>query len=276
MMLAQLTLLLILLTETLPAQTTGALTGCITDTANTPVAGATVIARAEGTRLTTQANADGCYEFVSLRPTLYRVTVRRRAFDNVTRDKIRVAPEQRQRLNFSMTTGPICDCEPPGKTLRQLAERATAVVYLKIADRDHDLAAPRGYFRQSAHVLEVLKWPATVSLPSDAAAKAFRDLALHDPKADSSPMRMDFLQDQSDGAPDPYDFGEEFVAFFYWWPAERIFEARTRHSIDRSDKDTVFVIQNGRVTRTPSSLKTYAGRPVEHLLAELRKVATLE
>ena len=69
---------------------------------------------------------------------------------------------------------------PRGKTLRQLAERAAAVVYLKIAGRDHDLPAARGYFRQSAQVLEVLKWPVTAS---DAAAKAFHNLALHDPKA---------------------------------------------------------------------------------------------
>jgi hypothetical protein len=68
--------------------------------------------------------------------------------------------------------------------------------------------------------VEVLKYPAGTSL-FDAATRALHDLLRRDPGAGSIHMAMTFLQDQSIGAPEPYEPGEEFVVFLHWWPEER-------------------------------------------------------
>jgi hypothetical protein len=153
-----------------------------------------------------------------------------------------------------------------------MAERSNAVVYVKISGSEAELAAPQPYFKQTAEVLEILKYHAIDGAPLDAAGKALQDLLKRDPGAGSSRFHMTFLQDQSWGAPEPYEPGEEFVLFLTWWAGERAFMAQTIHTSDRSDRDSVFVVQNGRVTRTPASLTRYLGVPTETLLADLRRV----
>jgi len=259
-----------LLSASASAQTIG---GCITDSVGQPIPGATVSATAEGNRLTVLADGGGCYEFRGLSANSYRVTSQLTGFDNTTHDKIHVAAGQIRRLDFIMVVSPFCDCATPGTTLRDLADRVDAVVYLKITDRDNELSSPRQYFRQTAEVIEIVKDPPPVAPPFDSAAHALRDLLKRDPGTGPVRMAMTFLQDQSSGAPLPYEPGDEFVLFLKWWPAERILLAQTMHTRDRSDRDTVFVVENGLVTRTPSSLTRYAGVPVATLLADLRQVS---
>jgi hypothetical protein len=186
-----------------------------------------------------------------------------------------VASGQMRRLDFRMVTdvSAYCDCETPGTTLRDLTDRVDAVIYLRITDRNNEPPSRRQYFTQTADVVEILKYPSSVGPPFDSATKALHDLLKRDPSAGSVRMAMTFLQDQSRGAPIPYGPGEEFVLFLKWWPAERTLVARTWHAPDRTDRDTVFVIQNGRVARTPRSLTRYVGASVETLLAELRQVS---
>lgn len=263
------TLLLLLLTRLVVAQTTGVVSGCITDLTQKPLPRATVTATASGNRRIVTANDDGCYEFSGLPSNLYRITARLTGFDNVTHDKVRVMVG-RTSLNFTLTTSPICDCETPGRTLRELTERVDAVVYVRIRDRERELTAPSGYFQQMADVIEVLKYDVTPQAPLGAATKALHSLLKSDPTLGAFQPHLMFLQDQAHQAPEPYQAGEEYVLFLHWWEREHMYEARTRHAMHRSDRDTVFVIRHGRVARSPTSLTRFTGQPVEALLTELR------
>jgi hypothetical protein len=139
-----------------------------------------VTAAVAGTKLTVLADVEGCYEFAELPPNLYRVTARLRGFDNTTRDKVSVVGGQIQRVD--LVTGPstICECLPNANTLRELFDRADAVIYLRILDPTNGPLVPRRYFRQRAAILDVLK-------PHEGVVSD-----------------MTFLQDQSSGEPDPY------------------------------------------------------------------------
>src|SRR5262245_4594488 len=81
--------------------TTGSIVGCILDTMQQPLPGATVVAKADGMgRIQRSAVTDGagCYELKDLPLALYRVTVRLAAFDNVTRDRLIVGPAHPRAL----------------------------------------------------------------------------------------------------------------------------------------------------------------------------------
>ena len=262
----------LLFTDSSSAQTTGIVSGCLTDSTQNRLSRATVTAGSPGNKTTAMANEDGCYELSGLPPNLYRITARLRGFDNVTRDKVRVTAG-RTRLDLTLTISPICDCETPGATLRQLAERVDAVVYVRIGDRERELPAPNGYFQQMADVLEVLKYDMNPDAPLGPAAKALHGLLKSDRALGSAKPTLRFLQDQASGAPEPYEPGEEYVLFLHWRDRERTYEARTRHAMDRSDRDTVFVIRDSRVTRSPTSLGRFTGQRVDSLLAELRRLS---
>src|SRR5262245_53758122 len=79
---------------------TGSIAGCVLDTMQQPLAGATVAAKVDGMQLiqrSTVTDAGGCYELKDLPLALYRVTARLAAFDNVTRDRLIVGPAHATR-----------------------------------------------------------------------------------------------------------------------------------------------------------------------------------
>jgi len=236
-----LTLLVVVLSVPVSAQTTGGVAGCITYSLHHPLPRATVTATAGGTKFTVLADAEGCYQLTALPPNLYRVTVRLLGFDNTTRDNVRVVSGQVQRVDLVTQPSAICECLSRATTLREFFERADAVMYLRITETDKELSAPAGWFRHAAAILEVFKQ--------------------HD-GVPSAGTQTTFLQDQSSGAPEPYESGEEFLLFLNWWPAERIFVVRTTDTPERSDKYT-----------TRYSVPHYGGSPVEVVLTELRKMS---
>ncbi len=177
-------------------QTTGMIIGCITDEIGQQIPRATINLRAQGIRLTMVADDRGCYEFRDLSADVYRVTARLLGFDNVTRDQVTIAPDQAERVDFIMRLSRICECLARPTTLSGRYDQADAVVHVRIIRSDDALQSPSGFFTQSAETLEVLKRHDSGG-PID---KAFR-----------------FLQNQSNGAPDPYDVGQELVLFLAWW-----------------------------------------------------------
>jgi hypothetical protein len=199
-----------------------------------------------------------------------------KGFDNATRDKISAATGQMRRVDFNLVSlSARCDCESPGTTLREMTDRVDAVVHLRITTNNIDNETPAfrwpfAYFTQTAEVIEIVKYPETAGPPFDSATRALQDLLKRNPSAGSVRTVMTFLQDQSSGAPLPYEPGDEFVLFLKWWPAGRVLVAQTMHAPDRSDRDTMFAILNGRVTRAPRSLTRYVNASVEALLADLR------
>ena len=149
--------LVLLVTASVSAQTTGAVTGCLRDVTDQPLPRATVTATAAGTKVTILADAGGCFEFTELPPNVYRVTARMPGLDNTTRDNVAVVAGQVQRVD--LVTGPsiICECLSNANTLRELFDRADAVIYLRILDPTNDQPVRRRYFRQRAAILDVLK-----------------------------------------------------------------------------------------------------------------------
>jgi hypothetical protein len=219
---------------------TGGLAGCITDARGVQrLPRATVAVSAQGLQLTVVADANGCYEFTSLPLYLYRVTARLTGFDNVTREKVTIAANEITRVDLTTRVSAICECI----TLPTLAawwEPADAVVYLRITDHETQLPAPPGFFKQTAEVLEVLKGHAAGG-PTGSA--------------------MTVLEDQSTGAPDPSNVGDEFVMFLQWSPGEGTFVA---------SKAGVFAIERGRIVRSPL---TYGRLRIDDLLVDLRALS---
>jgi hypothetical protein len=244
-----LTFLFIGLSVPLSAQTTGSVSGCVRDTLNYPLPRANVSITAPGLRLAVVADAEGCYQFPELPPHVYRVTARLPGLDNTTRDKVSVGAGQAQRVDLVTAPSSICECLADATTLRELFERADAVVYLKIVDANSDEPSPRGFFRQHVASLDVLK--------------RHQGLA----------PAMTFLQDQSSGAPDPYQPGEELVLFLMWSPGAGTYVSFTTRTHMPNPGYNVVVIQDGRVARAQGSLAHYRGAPLENLLADLRKIA---
>jgi hypothetical protein len=218
---------------------TGGLAGCITDAMGQRLPRATVAVSAQGVQHTVVADANGCYEFTSLPLHSYRVTARLTGFDNVTRERVKIAANEITRADLTTRPSTICEC----LTLTTLAawrEHADAVVYLRITDHETQLPAPPGFFKQTAEVLEVLKGHAAGG-PTDAA--------------------MAVLEDQSSGALDPANVGDEFVMFLQWSPGEGTFVGW---------KDRVFAIERGRIVRSPL---TYGRLRIDDLLVDLRELS---
>jgi hypothetical protein len=125
-------------------------------------------------------------------------------------------------------------------------------MYLRITDTDKELSAPAGFFRHNAAILEVFKQP-------DGSSSGLAETT--------------FLEDQRDGAPEPYEAGEDLLLFLRWSPAQRMTVLWHAEQLERSDGYTVSVVQNGRVTKTRGSVPHYVGAPIEVLLPELRKIS---
>jgi hypothetical protein len=238
-------------------QRDGEIAGCISDPTGQPTPGATIVAKGAGARRTTEADAAGCYRLKALPPGSYRVTTRLPAFDNVTRENVRVEAAVVARLDFTIRLSPMCECLLVGdRSLPDQWNRADAVLHARLSDPDPGEPTRSGVYRHVASVLDDLK-----------------PLAAGRSRAG----RLFVLQNQRSGAPEPYDVGQELVVFvmsersdtFYitnddpGWPDGRGSDTRAM----------AFLVQDGRIQHAPADFSSYVGRPIAVLLEELRALS---
>jgi hypothetical protein len=233
----------------------GSLVGCLSDTTRQRVPGATIVAKSGGTQRTTVADAAGCYELKDLPPASYRVTARLGGFDNVTRDRVVVAPATVAHLDFTMRVSTICECVGvEGTTLADQWDHADAVLYLRLADSEAALSTPQGYYRHSATVITAMKQP-----------------------IGPRPAAVFVLQNQRSGVPGPYDIGQELVAFLESSGSDAFRITRDEPGLavpmGSYDPSIVFLVQDGRIQRAPSEFSRYVGAPIDSFLEELRTLS---
>jgi hypothetical protein len=234
----------------------GSLVGCVVDTTTQRLPGATIVAKGGGVQRTTVANAAGCYELKDLPPALYRVTARLTGFDNVTRDGVVLAPATVTHLDFTTRVSPICECVTFRGSLADWWNRSDAVLYVRISDSDPGQTTPRGVYRHVATALNVLKQPGG------------------GPRA--GPIFV--FQNQSSGAPEPYDVGQELVMFLMSSGSNGFVITNDDPGLarGRSPDDypaMVFLVQDDRIQRAPSDFSGYVGLRLDVFLAELRALS---
>jgi hypothetical protein len=102
-------------------QATASLAGCISDPLGYRIPGVTIVAKADGSQRTVDADTSGCYEVKNLKPGSYRVTFRLAGFDNVTRDRVILEAGNVARFDSTMRISPICECVrvPTPRTLAE-------------------------------------------------------------------------------------------------------------------------------------------------------------
>ena len=234
----------------------GSLAGCISDTTQ-QIPGATVVAKGGGAQRTTVSDAAGCYELNDLPPASYRVTARLTGFDNVTRDRVVLAPGTVTHLDFAMRPSAICECIAVGPTtLADQWARADAVVHVRLSDPEPAEATPPPYYRHTAKVLHALKQP---------------------PAAGARAASIFVLQNQSSGALPPYDVGQELVMFLALSDSGAFVIANdgpgSADRIDTVDLAMVFLIEDGRIRRAPPGFASEVGTRLDVLLEALRTVS---
>ncbi len=91
----------------LTAQERAQLWGFIGDSTNAAVAGASVIAVNEdnGFRRAVESRRDGSYEIVSLRPGMYKLTVRKEGFRTIVQFGVKLEVAQSGRVDFALQVG---------------------------------------------------------------------------------------------------------------------------------------------------------------------------
>ena len=224
----------------------GSIVGCVSDTTRQQLPGATVVAKGGGLQRRTVADSAGCYALNDLPPASYRVTARLLGFDNVTRDRVVVAPAAATHLDLTTRVSSICECIEFRPNLSELYDRADAVLHVRLSDSEPVPSTPDGYHHHTATVLNAIKEPAG-------------------PR--SAPIFV--LQDQQSGAPDPYDVGQELIAFL-----ESSAPNAFRITTEGSYESMVFLVQDGRIQRAPSEeLSRYVGTPISSFLEELRTLS---
>jgi hypothetical protein len=224
--------------------TAGSLVGCMSDTMTHRVPGATIVAKSGGVQRTTVADAAGCYELKDLPPASYRVTARLTGFDNVTRDRVVLAAATVTHLDFTMRVSALCECVRIGGSLADHRDHADAVLHVRLADSEAAQSTPQGYYRHIATVVTAVKQP-----------------------TGSRPAAIFLLQNQQSGTPDPYDVGQELVAF-----VESSGSDAFRITNDEVSS-MVFLVQDGRIQRAPSEFSRYVGMPIDSFLGELRTLS---
>jgi hypothetical protein len=232
----------------------GSILGCVTDTMRQRLPGATVVAKGGGVQQTTVADRGGCYELKDLPPASYRVTARLLGLDNVTRDRLVVAPSTATRLDFTTQPSSMCECVQVTGSLAEHWNHADAVLQVRLTDSEPSPSTPRGYYRHNATVLTAVKQP-----------------------AGPRPAAIVVLQNQRSGAPDPYDVGQELVAFLEASGSDafRITNDEPQLTVlaGSHDLSMVFLETDGRIQRAPSEFARYVGMPIDAFLQELRTLS---
>jgi Carboxypeptidase regulatory-like domain len=232
--------------------TSGSIVGCFLDSIQRPLPGATVAVKGDGVERSTVTDGAGCYEFKDLPLTLYRVTARLAGFDNVTRDRLIVAPDHATRVDFTTGRSPICECVGVTGGLAEQWNHAAAVLHLRLADSEPGASSRQGYYRHFATVIRILKRPA--DLRSDT---------------------MFVLQNQRSGTSGPYDVGQELVAFLESDSvAYRIVNDEPGLAAGGGDAAAIaFLVQDGRIQQAPPGFSQYLGMSIDSFLEELRTLS---
>jgi hypothetical protein len=229
----------------------GSIVGCVSDTTRQRVPGATVVAKGAGIQRITVADSAGCYEMKDLPPSSYRVTARLEGFDNVTRDRLVVAPSTATRLDFTMHISTICECIRFTGSMAEHWDRADAVLHVRLSDSEPEPSTPQGLYRHSATVVNALKQPA-----------GFR------------PATTFVLQNQRGGTPVPYDVGQELVAFLGSSGSNTFLITNDEPGLGRTeDLAMAFLVRDGRIQRAPLEFSRYVGMSIDSLLDELRTLS---
>ncbi|HSE20463.1 MAG TPA: carboxypeptidase regulatory-like domain-containing protein [Pyrinomonadaceae bacterium] len=102
-------LLLTMSTVTGFAQTSGEISGLVTDPSGAAVSGAsvTVSNKATGATRNVTTNNDGLYSFPSLRPGIYELKVEQSGFKTVRLDNVKIEVQQTARLDVSLEVGQV-------------------------------------------------------------------------------------------------------------------------------------------------------------------------
>ncbi len=212
--------------------------------------GATVVAKGGGLQRTTVADRAGCYELTDLPPASYRVTARLTGFDNVTSDIVVVASSTSTRLEFTTRPSAICECIRMTGTLAELRDRSDAVLHVRLSESETAGSTAGGFYRHSAAVVGAVKQA-----------------------AGPRPGTISLLQNQRSGSPDPYDAGQELVAFLQSSGpnAFRLMNDDPGPSAgDSVDPSMVFLVRGDRIQRAPPEFSRYIGTSVSSFLEELR------
>jgi len=231
----------------------GSIAGCLSDITHQALPGAAVIAKGGGVQRTTETGRDGCYDLKDLPVASYRVTARLTGFDNVTRAKVLVAPSTATRLDLTTGASPICECvREGGVTLEEQWEYADAVLHVRVMDPESEASMPEGYYRHRARVLNALK-----------------------PPSGQRPAAIFLVQNQRSGSPEPYDVGQELVAFLKSSGSGtfRVVNDNPGLALGGPDPSIVFFVQDGHIERQPIGWFGHIGKPIDVLLAELRRLS---
>jgi len=240
--------------QTAHAQAPGAtasIIGCVSYYKGDPVPGATIAVKSIGFRRTVQSDASGCYEMTNLTAGSYRVTVSLAAFDNVTRDDVKLTGGVVTRLDFTTRISPICECVRIGSTLRDQWAYAAAVFHVRILGPDRNHEQVTGRYQHAAQVLTVLKG-----------------------SRDARNRTISLVQNQAGYTPEPYDPGQEFVMFLD--SAEggyRIINDEPGLWIDKEKEPypaVIFRLENGRIQSAPPGASGFVGASRDALFKELR------
>lgn len=231
---------------------TGSIVGCIGDTAQQPLPGATVVAKGNGLQRSTVTDGAGCYELKDLPLALYRVTVRLTGYDNVTHDRLIVGPAQATRLDLTTRLSRICECIGVPGGLGEQWNHAAGVLHLRLADSEPGSSTPQGYYRHFATVIRILKRPA--GLRSDA---------------------VFVLQNQRSGTSGPYDVGQELVAFLESSESNAFQITNDEPGLAGGGEAPAiaFLVQDGRIQRAPPGFSEYLGMSIDSFLEELRTLS---
>jgi hypothetical protein len=233
----------------------GSLVGCVSDSMNQRLPGVTVVAKTGRVQRTTTGDASGCYELSNLPVGSYRVTARITGFDNVTRDRVTIAPTGVARLDFEMRISAICECVRfGGTTLAEQWAYADAVLHVRLSASEPQPATTVGYYRHAATVLNVLKKPAgPVTTP------------------------VFVFQNQRSAAAGPYDIDQELVVFLKSHGPGGFAITNDEPGLavpsGSDDPATVFLVQDGRIQRAPSAFSRYVGTRLDVFLQELRALS---
>jgi hypothetical protein len=210
------------------------------------IPGVTVVAKAGRVRRTTTTNASGCFELSDLPTGSYRVTARLAGFVNKTSDGVNILVANVAHLDFAMRLSAICECV--NLTWTSLAthwDHADAVLHVRLSAPESQSTTPVEYYRHVASVIDALKMP-----------------------ADSLKTPVFVLQNQQDGAAEPYDIGQEAVIFLRSSGSNGLVITTEVDGVDN-----VFLIQDGHIQRAPKALSRYVGMSLDTFVAELRALS---
>jgi len=100
------------------------------------------------------------------RPLLFQLnshsllsSARLTGFDNVTRDRLVVAPSTATRLDFTTRVSSICECIRVTGSLAEQWNHANAVLRVRLSASEPEPSTPQGYYRHAATALSALKEP---------------------------------------------------------------------------------------------------------------------